>query len=514
MSTNQVINVSSNDLPINNINTKNANPKSNGIDADQNQNTLPSNPSAQTNLNLFANNINNKHINNIPNYPASQPKQNLVGSGSIVFSNNQTIPTQQNINQNMNNPLPNNYMHNKLNNAIPFNPIIHNNSTIINNYINIIPPTSDIKKEISAKQTNMNNFPQSFSNNISFQTSGSMPNVNIVFPQNAKIINNMNITNPNIQLPQNYINFANIKNPEIAKTNNNIVNNPNLTSNTGNSSLSANPDKIIKNENNYANKNDIILPPLDDFIPPLPPENPPEPDSIGKVEQQDMNEPVKNNFSPAFNEFDDSKNEKIDFKNINNHVNIHNNVYITNYDKAEPGQIVGYSSDDDNLTKKNKKIDVKNAPINTKKYSINRSSSNSSSSYRKDKNLIINKKREREKSKIKDKERNKEKDKYREKDRGDKYRDKDDKKEKNRRRDKDYSNKDKFYRDNKFKQASRSNSFSDYNKNSIKESNNKPKYEYPRDRSKDKKFNNHNKKIMDKIDENRSSSSSSFQSGK
>jgi len=392
--------------------------------------------------NNYSNNSNNIHFigNNqeqpIPNNNTSHSQSQFQHHKSGVYLNNPNISTQQ---------PKNTFNSNKISavQQMPFNPIIQNNSTIINNYINILPPmTTDLVKDLHINQNQNNNLNNSqYQNNhsvssfnkISFQSGGNPENIssiNLIYQNNGNLMNNINI-NTKIGLNQ--------------KKNSNHVLTPNIFVQNCKTNERSNNNQYIKQDENKYNyidkdniyskcktnisfyqsvseidyKNEIILPPSDDFIPPLPPENPPEPDTtkFDKFEQ----------FSALREEnciYNKERNQDEQLGRMNEEKVIDYTGQIISYqqlEKTEPGQILNYDSEDGypvniNIKKLNsisKKIDVKNAPINFKKYNLSRSSSSSSHSNRK--RDYLNKKRDREKIRRYSRERDREKEKKKKK---------------------------------------------------------------------------------------------------
>jgi len=378
---------------------------------------------------------------------------------------------------------------------------------------------ADLGKDMHINQkTSLNNsgiansHSKSF-NNVSFPTvivPGNMSNLNLVYSKNTSLINNMREINviPNMSINQkNYSSINNLipnllvqnsKNND--KINNNlflnqdkIKNNDNYEKNNYQKSGSNNLINQSANiEKSFEIKSDIILPPTDDFIPPLPPENPPEPDSL-KIDELEQLSCLKETFyKHDIDKKDDRLGEIIKEKINPNFMNAQLNS--SNFlEKNEPGQISNYNSEEESFANTNankldyrsRKIDVKNAPINIKKYNFSRSSSSSSHSYiKKD---YLNKKRDREKIHKYSREREKNKDK---------------KKKKHRSRSKERNNNN----------ISSTINFNKISNGIISKRENRECKIYSRNDSNKKHHERNN--IMYHKQENKSSSSSSFQSGK
>lgn len=503
------------------INNNNSNEVSN-INSNTNNfngNFIQINNQVNNNYSNNPNNINyipNNQQNQVPNKNNSQAQFQSQHPNSSVFTNKQNISAQQSNNT---------FMSNKISTAqqMPFNPIIQNNSTIINNYINIIPPmTTDLGKDMHVTHNITNNL-----NNAQFQTthSGSSFN-NVSFPSGA--VNPVNISNMNLiyQKKANPIINKVSMNPDISNNKKNYSSVPNLAHNIliQNGKINERNDNIQyfkqdETENNYnekrtinpksnlnistiqyseleksnENKKEIILPPSDDFIPPLPPENPPEPD-ITKFDDFEQFTALKEDYFSYKKDINEDR--QGGRKKYENRMNKSDDqmMPLHQLEKTEPGQILNYDSEDGSITNMNnfkldkisKKIDVKNAPINFKKYNFSRSSSSSLRSFRK--KDYLNRKRDREKTRKYSREREREKEKKRKK----------------------YRSRSRERNTNNISNATNYEKTS--NGISIKRENRDIKDYIPRHGS-SKKYNDGNKKFY-KHDNRSSSSSSSFQSGK
>lgn len=410
-----------------------------------NEQSIVNNNQNNNNNNLIQihNQINHNYINNdnSVNYINNNQQSLNKNTSHSQFQSQNSNKTSFSVNTNI--PIhhqkgfhPNNLQTGQ---QIPFNPIIQNNSTIINNYINIIPTTStEVGKDIHLNQNNKN-----IVNNSQYQNSNTKTFTNIQYNSG---VSHGNISNLNLIYEKN-LNASSINNlsqkPNIPTTHKgystaqNITLQNNKTSEKNNGKIFAEEDIIKINndkdvhqkdmfrnrvsqslsiQNSSDNKNEIILPPSDDFIPPLPPENPPEPESL-KLEDKNHSSYSKDAFSKSdFNKKEAKFVKRIKVEeNTNDEFGQQNSLNCQ--EKTEPGQISNYNSGDESFSNVNskqfdnrgKKIDVKNAPINFKKYNLSRSSSSSSNSYRK--KDYINKKREREKGGKNSRERERNKDK-------------------------------------------------------------------------------------------------------